>query len=66
MNTVNILFQIDNSCEMESLSVNGKVIGFGNTWDNHCEDRLDAIKKTLTQLNIDYTVTIDKKWKYED
>jgi len=62
---VEILHKIDSSCEMESLTVNGISVGFGNFSDNYCDDRLDAIKKTLNILGIEYNITVDEDWKYE-
>ena len=61
---VTILFQSDRRCDMESLSVNGSVVGFGNTHDEHCADRLEAIEKTLYLLLIPYEVIIDNDWRY--
>ncbi len=50
---------------MECLSVNGKCVGFGNTHDNHCEDRLNCLIKTFGILGIPYNVVNDNNWKYQ-
>jgi hypothetical protein len=63
---VTILFREDMDCEMESLYVNDVCIGFGNVWDNHCGDRLDAVKLTLDTLKIEYEYEHDPDWSYED
>jgi hypothetical protein len=60
-----ILLQQDVNCDMESLTVNGICVGFGNNHDNHCEDRLAAIKETLDICPNYFLATIDREWKYE-
>jgi hypothetical protein len=40
--------------DMEQLSVNGKVIAFGNTWDDHGAEQLQGIEAVLKLLKIPY------------
>lgn len=63
---VNILWKRDGETATESLSVNGVIVGFGDAWDVHCDQRLEAIEKTLTALGIKFKVKEDPTWRYEE
>ena len=62
---VQIVYKVDQDCDMEQLTVNGKGVGGGNTHDNHCRDRFEAIKRTLTLLGIEFEAITDFNWRYE-
>lgn len=61
---VKILLRLDNDCDMEALYVNGACMGFGNSCDDHCQDRFKAIKETLDLLGIKYEAEVDQSWRY--
>jgi len=66
-NTKHVLhFQFDPSCEMESLEFDGICLGYGNSWDCHCEDRIDAVSKVLKVLKVPFKTIEDLRWNWED
>ena len=65
METIKIVHRLDQSCAMEELLVNGKWVGGGNEWDNHCKDRLDGLIKAFKIIGVDFEVVRDYDWKYE-
>ena len=68
---IKIKYYDDSSCEMEQLIVEQNddqiLLGHGNYWDDHCEDRLHAIKKLLDFLEIPYECQrIKSKYNYAE
>jgi len=61
MPKIKIKFYEDKACDMEALYINDLCLGGGNTWDKHCDDRLDALLSTLKYLNIPFTYELITK-----